>query len=144
MLGLDALWVSDPAPSKKPGPLVKGWGVKSFLLLCSRRRPSHIQPHRDASRQERRENGAWFLAVEGGNVRGCGDGLVGLRRALSPSSASDREMFDKQGRGGVRGCRRPQETWRVAFGGSGASTGRAASDTLRVTILEAIITTNKR
>ena len=36
-------------------------------------------------------------AVEGHNVRGCGDELVGLRRALSPSSASDREMFDKQG-----------------------------------------------
>ena len=49
-------------------------------------------------------------AVEGDSVRGCGDELVGLRRALSPSSASDREMFDKQVGGGVRGCRGPQET----------------------------------
>ena len=56
LLGLDALWVADPAPSQKPCPLVKGWGVGSFLLLRHQRRPSHIQPHRDAGRQERREN----------------------------------------------------------------------------------------
>ena len=53
---LDALEVADPAPSQKPCPLVKGWGVGSFLLLRHQRRPSHIQPHRDAGRQERREN----------------------------------------------------------------------------------------
>ena len=35
--------------------------------------------------------------MEGHNVRGCGGKLVGWRHALSPSSASDRDVFDKQG-----------------------------------------------
>ena len=64
LLGLNALEVADSAPSQKPCPLVKGWGVGSFLLLRHQRRPSHIQPHRDAGRQERRAPSPKFFVAK--------------------------------------------------------------------------------